>query len=75
MERTDTRKEHNQHSSVFSVRITSMIFIFLSSREKAHDNKEFSCENLTPCHESRIMTPHVMRQQWSKFSRNKSKNH
>ena len=33
-----------------------MDFIFLSCREKAHDNKEFSRENSKPCRESRIMT-------------------
>ena len=30
-----------------------MIFIFLSFREKAHDNKEFSHENSKPRRESR----------------------
>ena len=29
-----------------------MTFIFLSCREKAHDSKEFSCENSKPCRES-----------------------
>ena len=33
-----------------------MIFIFLSYREKAHDNKEFSRENSKPHRESRIAT-------------------
>ena len=32
----------------------SLIFIFLSCREKAHDIKEFSRENSNPRHESRI---------------------
>ena len=36
--------------------IDNSFFIFLSCREKAHDNKEFSCENSKPCLESRIMT-------------------
>ena len=31
-----------------------MIFIFLSCREKAHDNKKFSGENSKPRRESRI---------------------
>ena len=34
-----------------------MIFIFLSSREKAHDNKEFNRENSKPRRESQITTP------------------
>ena len=34
-----------------------MIFIFLSCREKAHDNKEFSRENSKPRRKSRITTP------------------
>ena len=34
-----------------------MIFIFFSSREKAHDNKEFGRENSTPCHESQTTIP------------------
>ena len=29
-----------------------MIFIFLSCHEKAHDNKEFICENSKPHRES-----------------------
>ena len=29
---------------------------FLCCCEKAHDNKESSCENSKPCRESRIMT-------------------
>ena len=33
-----------------------MIFISLTCREKAHDNKEFSRENLKPRRESRITT-------------------
>ena len=33
-----------------------MIFIFLSCREKAYDNKEFSRENSKPRRESRITT-------------------
>ena len=33
-----------------------MIFIFLSCPEKAHDNKEFSCENSKPCCESQMTT-------------------
>ena len=33
-----------------------MIFIVLSCREKADDNKEFSRENSKPRHESRITT-------------------
>ena len=33
-----------------------MNFIFLSSREKAHDNKELSRENLKLRHELRIKT-------------------
>ena len=36
--------------------IIPMIFVFLSCREKAIDNKEFSCENSKPCRESRITT-------------------
>ena len=36
-----------------------MIFIFFSSREKAHDNKEFGRENSTPCHESQTTIPYV----------------
>ena len=28
--------------------ITAMVFIFLSCHEKAHDKKEFSCENSKP---------------------------
>ena len=36
--------------------IISLIFIFLSCREKAHDNKEFNHENLRPRRESRITT-------------------
>ena len=31
--------------------IISLIFIFLSCREKAHDNKKFSHENSKPCRE------------------------
>ena len=34
-----------------------MIFIFLSTREKAQDNKEFSCENSKPRDESQNRTP------------------
>ena len=34
-----------------------MIFVFLTCREKAHDNKEFSCEISKPCRESRITNP------------------
>ena len=33
-----------------------MILIFLSCREKAHDNKEFGRENSKPRRESQIMT-------------------
>ena len=33
-----------------------MIFIFLTSPEKAHDNNEFSHENSDPCDKSRITT-------------------
>ena len=33
-----------------------MIFNFLSCREKAHDNQEFSRENLKPRRELRITT-------------------
>ena len=33
-----------------------MIFVFLSCREKANDNKEFSRENSKPCCESQITT-------------------
>ena len=36
-----------------------MIFIFISCCEKAHGNKEFSCENLKPCHESQMMTHYI----------------
>ena len=36
-----------------------MIFIFFSSREKAHDNKEFGRQNSTPCHESQTTIPYV----------------
>ena len=36
-----------------------MIFIFLSCREKAHYNKEFSREKSKPRRESRIMTRYV----------------
>ena len=35
----------------------SNAFCFLSFREKAHDNKEFSRENSKPRRESRITTP------------------
>ena len=61
------KKEHNQHSSVFKVLmqlshysnvtdplIITLIFIILSCREKAHDNKEFRCEKSKPRRESRI---------------------
>ena len=37
----------------------SMIFIFLSCREKAHDNKEFSREISKPRRESRKSNPVV----------------
>ena len=40
--------------------IIPIIFIFLSCHEKANDNKEFSCENLKPCCESRI-TSHAFK--------------
>ena len=62
------KKEHNQHSSVkcydnysYYLDVTNpliipMIFIFLSCREKAHDNKEFCRENSKPRRESRITT-------------------
>ena len=60
------KKEHKQHSSVLKVLkqlsnftgplIISMIFSFLSCCEKAHDNKDFSCEDSKPCCESWIMT-------------------
>ena len=36
-----------------------MIFIFLSTLEKANDNKEFSPENSKPRCESRITVPYV----------------
>ena len=36
-----------------------MIFCFLSCHEKAHDNKEFSCENSKPCRKSQIKTRKV----------------
>ena len=36
-----------------------MLFIFLCCCEKAHDNKEFSCENSKPFCESRITTRYV----------------
>ena len=36
--------------------IIPMIFIFLSCREKAHDEKEFGRENSKPCRELRITT-------------------
>ena len=61
-------KEH-QHSSLFNVLrqllynlnvtdtlIIPFIFIFLSCREKAHNNKEFRRENSKPHHGSRITT-------------------
>ena len=50
----DKKKEHNQHRPVLKLLyysntkeplIVPLIFIFLSCREKAHDNKEFSLEN------------------------------
>ena len=44
-ERINTKKEHNQLVHVTHPLIIPMIFIFLSCLEKAHDNKEFSCEN------------------------------
>ena len=37
-----------------------MIFIFLSYREKAHDNKEFSRENSKPGRESQITLSRTM---------------
>ena len=39
--------------------IIPLIFIFLSCREKAHDSKEFSCENSKPRCESQITTRSV----------------
>ena len=36
-----------------------LFFIYLSSREKADDSKEFSYENSKPCYESQIMTSKV----------------
>ena len=63
------KKEHNKRSLVFKVLrqlsyylnfagplIIPMIFIFVSCREKAHDNKEFSRENSKPRRESRLKT-------------------
>ena len=50
----DKKKERNQHRSMLKLLyysntreplIIPLIFIFLSCREKAHDNKEFSFEN------------------------------
>ena len=70
MERINTRKRNTAQFSVQSVKITFMLFkshrsidipidFFLSCHEKAHDNKEFSHENLKPCRESRITTHQV----------------
>ena len=63
------KKEHNQQSVMIKVLwqlsyylnvtdplIIPLIFLLLSCREKAHDNKEFSHENSKPCHESQITT-------------------
>ena len=63
------KKEHNQHSSVFKVLrwlsyyfngtdplIIPTIFIFLSCRGKAHDNKELHHENSKPSYELPITT-------------------
>ena len=62
MERINTKKEHNHHNCYQSVEktylnvtdplIIPMILIFLSCREKAHDNKEFIHQNSKPCRES-----------------------
>ena len=69
MGRINTKKEHNRYNSVLKVLIQlsyylnvtdlltiPLIFIFLSCREKASDNKEFRRENSKPSHESRITT-------------------
>ena len=69
MERINTRKRNTINRLEFKVLwqlsyylnvtdplIILLIFIFLSYREKAHDNKRFSGENSKPCHESRIAT-------------------
>ena len=65
------KKENKQHQTTFSfqsvkiafvlinVADSNLIFTFLSCREKAHDNKDFSCENSTPHRESRITTRYV----------------
>ena len=68
---SNQKQEHNlvQHSSVFKVLrwpsyylnvtdplLISMILIFWSCREKAHDNEGFSRENSKPRRESRITT-------------------
>ena len=47
--------------SVQSLKITfvSLIFIFLSCREKVHDNKEFSRKNSKSCRQSEITTCYV----------------
>ena len=64
------KKEHYQYSpvkcydnysyylDVTNPLITPMIFIFLSCRENARDNKEFCRENSQPRRQSRIKTLH-----------------
>ena len=69
IDRIITKKvTQSKQFSVQSVKVTSyylnvtdpliipLIFIFLSCREKAHDNEVFSHENLKPHRKSRITT-------------------
>ena len=66
IKRSNARKRNNQQLNVQSVKTTFIFFkchrsfdnsndLISSCRDKAYNNKEFSCENLKPRHESPIM--------------------